>query len=85
MLKQAVLKIKEEIEKIFKEKNIMKKDSLVFSCGSGVAACVVGAAYENLNNIDNYNVFDGSWTEWATKIISKIHNIYIILSNIFFN
>ncbi|EMH80642.1 rhodanese-like sulfurtransferase [alpha proteobacterium HIMB114] len=60
-------KNKEEIEKIFKEKNIMKKDSLVFSCGSGVAACVVGAAYENLNNIDNYNVFDGSWTEWATK------------------
>jgi len=60
-------KKREEIERIFTEKQVSKDDPIIFSCGSGVAACIVGAAYENLNNTDNFNVFDGSWTEWAIK------------------
>jgi thiosulfate/3-mercaptopyruvate sulfurtransferase len=58
---------KEELQKIFSDKQVHKEDPLIFSCGSGVAACVVGAAYENLRGSDNFNVFDGSWTEWAIK------------------
>ena len=60
-------KNKKELENIFSNKKINKKDKVVFSCGSGVAACVVGTAYEIVNNSDNFDVYDGSWTEWAIK------------------
>lgn len=60
-------KNKKELKNIFSNKKINKKDKVVFSCGSGVAACVVGTAYEIVNNSDNFDVYDGSWTEWAIK------------------
>ena len=57
----------EDLKKIFLEKNINLNDNVVFSCGSGVAACVVGSAFESITNKSNFDVFDGSWTEWAIK------------------
>ena len=60
-------KDKEELEKIFKKNQVKVKDDIVFSCGSGVAACVVGLAYNTLSHENNFDVFDGSWTEWALR------------------
>lgn len=57
----------EDLKKIFSEKNINQNDNVVFSCGSGVAACVVGSAFESIAKKSNFDVFDGSWTEWAIK------------------
>lgn len=37
---------------------------LVFSCGSGLTACIILLASE-LVNPNSTAVFDGSWTEWA--------------------
>ena len=62
----------EELKKIFLKNQINQKDNIIFSCGSGVAACVVGTAYKRLSNEDNFNVFDGSWTEWALRNNLKI-------------
>lgn len=39
---------------------------LVFSCGSGITACIIMLAAELVNNIPK-SVFDGSWTEWASN------------------
>ncbi|MEZ5535577.1 MAG: 3-mercaptopyruvate sulfurtransferase [Thiolinea sp.] len=37
---------------------------LIFSCGSGVTACVLALAAE-LAGYTNLSVYDGSWTEWG--------------------
>ena len=39
--------------------------SLVFSCGSGITACVLALGAEMTGRSD-YSVYDGSWTEWGS-------------------
>lgn len=41
-----------------------KHKPLVFSCGSGVTACILAQAAK-LAGIDNVKVYDGSWSEWG--------------------
>ena len=65
-------KDKNELKQIFLNSQINQDDDIIFSCGSGVAACVVGSAYKSLGNEGNFNVFDGSWTEWALRNNLKI-------------
>ena len=60
-------KDQEELEKIFDKNQVKEMDDIVFSCGSGVAACVVGSAYNTLSHKDGFDLFDGSWTEWALR------------------
>lgn len=57
----------EELAKIFDKNQVKEMDDIVFSCGSGVAACVVGSAYNTLSHEDGFDLFDGSWTEWALR------------------
>lgn len=64
VLQGSQYKSVEEIAKIFEKKGLKKSDNLVFSCGSGVTACIVLlAAY--LVGYKVLGVYDGSWTEWA--------------------
>lgn len=60
-------KDQKELEKIFDKNQVKEMDDIVFSCGSGVAACVVGSAYNTLSHEDGFDLFDGSWTEWALR------------------
>ena len=65
LILEGKLKSKEELERLFNEINPNKK-GLIFSCGSGITACVLAlgatvAGYENLA------VYDGSWTEWGSS------------------
>ena len=39
---------------------------LVFSCGSGVTACVLGLAYFLISD-KNAVIYDGSYAEWGLK------------------
>lgn len=39
--------------------------NLVFSCGSGITACVLALGAE-LAGFTNSSVYDGSWTEWGS-------------------
>ena len=43
----------------------IKEKNIVFSCGSGVTACVLALAYSLIN--DNYQpcIYDGSWAEYG--------------------
>ena len=54
------------LEKKFKALKIKLDQPLVFSCGSGVSACVIGKAFNIVNNNEPI-IYDGSWSEWAIK------------------
>ncbi len=54
------------LEKKFKALKIKLDQPIVFSCGSGVSACVIGKAFNIVNNNEPL-IYDGSWSEWAIK------------------
>mgnify|MGYP005853356539 CR=1 FL=1 len=41
------------------------EDKLVFSCGSGVTACILALAAD-ISGYEYISVYDGSWTEWGS-------------------
>ena len=43
-----------------------KPQRMIFSCGSGVTACIL-ALGATLAGYENFCVYDGSWTEWASR------------------
>lgn len=44
-----------------------KEDKLIFSCGSGITACVL-ALGATISGYENISVYDGSWTEWGSLV-----------------
>lgn len=63
VLDNGKFKTELELKKIFDKKCTDKKD-LVFSCGSGLTACIVMMASEMVYK-KSKNIYDGSWSEWA--------------------
>ena len=59
-------KSKEDLKLIFETclKNINEKN-IVFSCGSGVTACVLALAYSLINDKYHPCIYDGSWAEYG--------------------
>ncbi len=55
----------DEISKIFDQIIDLKYKNLVFSCGSGVTACVLALAYSLVNNTYSPTIYDGSWAEYG--------------------
>ena len=56
-----------ELREIFAEHGLKQSDvdqPLIFSCGSGVTACVLALAAE-VAGFKQLSVYDGSWTEWG--------------------
>lgn len=43
------------------------EDKLIFSCGSGITACVL-ALGATISGYKNIAVYDGSWTEWGSLV-----------------
>ncbi|MDV6252816.1 sulfurtransferase [Vibrio sp. EA2] len=56
-----------ELEQVFSELALQDDKRLVFSCGSGVTACILLLAAHQLG-IRNVSVYDGSWTEWGSSL-----------------
>ncbi|WP_436516625.1 sulfurtransferase [Ekhidna sp. To15] len=57
------MKESEELNKLFDQLNIKDK-KLIFSCGSGLTACITLLA-AHLAGYENLAVYDGSWSEWG--------------------
>ena len=58
-------KNKEELNKLFQKISKNFEENLVFSCGSGVTACVLALAYSLVNNKYHPTIYDGSWSEYG--------------------
>lgn len=65
VLNEGKMKNPEALKAIFKDLNIDNRP-LIFSCGSGLTACVIMLA-ANLVLDNPMSVYDGSWTEWTQK------------------
>ncbi len=64
LLENGVFKPVDKLKSIFNKKSSKEKE-LVFSCGSGITACVL-ALGATLSGYDKLSVYDGSWTEYGT-------------------
>jgi len=71
LLDDGILKSKPELETIFKDILHSDNENIIFSCGSGITACVLALGAE-LCGYKNMSVYDGSWTEWGSLVIDKI-------------
>ncbi|MEW4922838.1 sulfurtransferase [Algibacter sp. 2305UL17-15] len=64
LLEDGVFKSKKDVERAFYM--VAEKDEdIIFSCGSGITACVLALGAE-LSGYKNISVYDGSWTEYGT-------------------
>ena len=54
-----------DISKKFDQIIDIKNSNMVFSCGSGVTACVLALAYSLVNNKYSPTIYDGSWAEYG--------------------
>jgi thiosulfate/3-mercaptopyruvate sulfurtransferase len=63
VLDKGYFKSKEELKRIF-DPLAKEKKPLVFSCGSGLTACVILLAAELVTS-NPKSVYDGSWAEWG--------------------
>ncbi|MCF6280061.1 MAG: sulfurtransferase [Flavobacteriaceae bacterium] len=58
------MKSSEELKKIMSSR-IKKNGNAIFSCGSGITACILALGAE-ISGYENNSVYDGSWTEWGS-------------------
>ena len=54
-----------ELKTLFSEVN-PTKEKFVFSCGSGVTACILALGLE-ITGQSKYILYDGSWSEWGRR------------------
>ena len=59
-------KTKDELSKIFTQNKVDASKHIVFTCGSGITACVLGMAYSLISG-KNAMIYDGSWSEYGKK------------------
>ena len=57
-------KSKDELSKLFIKNNIDITKPIVFTCGTGMTACVLGMAYSIISG-KSAVVYDGSWSEYG--------------------
>eukprot|EP00128_Syssomonas_multiformis_P018589 Colp12_sorted_trinity150504_noHs@34671 len=68
---KGVMRPDVEIQAILQKSGVDLEKPLVASCGSGMTACVVAFA-ANLVGKKDVAVYDGAWTEWASRAGSPI-------------
>ncbi|MEO9945336.1 sulfurtransferase [Paraglaciecola sp.] len=61
------LKSTSELTSVFESLNVHPHEKLVFSCGSGVTACILALAASQLG-CKHLAVYDGSWSEWGARL-----------------
>lgn len=68
---KCTLRNDEDLLQLFKSKNVDLTKPIVLSCGSGITATILYTALEKIG-AKKLAVYDGSWTEYASKEGSPI-------------
>ncbi len=58
--------VKENLTTIFNDTYVQREKKVIFSCGSGITACILALGAE-IADVKNMSVYDGSWTEWGSN------------------
>ena len=66
----GTLKDTRQLQVIFNKYLPTERQKIITSCGSGMTACILSLALDELGY--DSSVYDGSWTEWASKGESDI-------------
>ncbi len=66
VLDHGYFKNKPELTSLFESVLKQGTKQLLFTCGSGVTACILALAADECGYTD-YVVYDGSWSEWGTS------------------
>ncbi len=67
LLSAGNLKTKAALSALFTQADLQPHQRLLFSCGSGVTACILALAANELG-YPNWAVYDGSWSEWGAAL-----------------
>lgn len=62
---QGLFKPKAELNRLFAARIAEPSQPLIFSCGSGVTACILALVANELGYQD-LSVYDGSWSDWGS-------------------
>ena len=65
-MKDRTFKKREELINIFIERQILIDQEMVFTCGSGVTACILGLANSIISGKKPI-IYDGSWAEYGLE------------------
>lgn len=58
----------EQLRKVFEERGVNGQNPIVSSCGTGVSAAIIDTALAEAGLPEEQRMlYDGSWTEWATR------------------
>lgn len=64
VLKNGKMKSSSVLKEMYSKINATEK-ALIFTCGSGITASVL-ALSASIAGLDDYAIYDGSWTEWGS-------------------
>lgn len=65
VLESAEYKSADDLRAQFDKLDCHNDDCIIFSCGSGITACIVLVA-AIIAGYDNVSLYDGSWAEWGS-------------------
>jgi thiosulfate/3-mercaptopyruvate sulfurtransferase len=71
LVENGALRPKEDLQALFGRAGVDLGKPVITSCGSGVSAAVIALALARLGRWDA-PVYDGSWTEWASRKEAEI-------------
>lgn len=71
LVSNGALRAAAELEALFEDKGVNLEAPIVTTCGSGVSAAIIALALARLGRWDA-PVYDGSWSEWASRSDTEI-------------
>lgn len=64
LTQDGLMKSESELQQLFQQRQLNQQTPCLFSCGSGITACILALAATQLG-MTQLSVYDGSWSDWG--------------------